>query len=552
MKKKLDKRFRIIIYMIGFSFSILVFRVTYLTLFQKEFKYSSPKISNFKERGFVLDRNGEKLALSLETYSIYARPGEIENKKEASKKLAAAIETDYDKILKIINRKRPFVWIERQIDLKYLDNLKDINIQGIYLEKEYKRYYPYHNLASTIIGFSGIDNRGLEGIEYHFDDVLLPKRADSKGLDYSKYKRGYSVVLTIDRHIQEIVEEELESALKQTEAKLITAIVMNPNTGDILALANKPDYDLNNFQDYSDKDTIRNKAITDPFEPGSTFKIFIASILMNYGLVHETDMFTCKGYINIGNTVIHDTHIHGRINYREVLEKSCNVGMIKSVNRIDKYKLYENLRAFGFGTLTGINLPGESKGILRNPGKWSSISKYEIAIGQEIAVTPLQLITAASAIGNGGILMHPRIVKSIERSDGTVIKIFKNLKVRQVISEKTSNKILNILTGVLTERGTGYKAHLDGYNIAGKTGTAQIADNKQGGYLKNEFYASFVGFVPVPDPKLVVLVTLDKPAHEHYGGQTAAPIFKRIVERVAPYLNILPSFSKIYILKNEK
>jgi len=552
MKNKLSKRFRIIIYIIAFLFSILVFRVTKLMFFQKELKYSAPETSNFKERGFILDRNGEKLALSLETYSIYARPTEIENKREASEKLAQALETRYDKILKIINKKRPFVWIERQIDLKYIDNVKNLDINGIYLEKEYKRYYPYHNLASHIIGFSGIDNKGLEGIEYYFDDVLLPRRIDNKGLDYSKYKRGYSVVLTIDKHIQEIVEEELDSALKQTEAKLITAIVTKVNTGEILALSNKPDYDLNNFQKYSDEDVIRNKAITDPFEPGSTFKIFIASILMDYGLIHENDTFNCKGYINIENHTIHDTGIHGKVNFREVLEKSCNVGMIESIKRIDKYKLYNGLREFGFGTLTGINLPGETKGILRNPNKWSGISKYGIAIGQEISLTSLQLITAASSIGNNGVLMHPRIVKIIEKPDGTILKSFKTLKVRQTISQQTSKRILNILTGVLTERGTGYKAKIEGYNIAGKTGTAQIADLKKGGYLENQFYASFIGFIPVPDPKIVVLVTIDSPAHEHYGGQTAAPIFRKIVERVAPYLNILPSSSEIYILKNEK
>ena len=225
------------------------------------------------------------------------------------------------------------------------------------------------------------------------------------------------------------------------------------------------------------------------------------------------------------------------------------MGMVEAVGRIDEFKLYEQLRAFGFGVPTGINLPGEARGILRNPKDWSGISKYMIAIGQEVSVTPIQLISAASALANKGVLMQPRIVKRIEKPDGTLLKEYRPIQLRRVLEAENADRILDILVGVLSDRGTGYKARLDGYTIAGKTGTAQIADTVKGGYMDNQFYASFVGFLPVPDPRIVILVTLDRPVGEKYGGQTAAPIFKNIVERIAPYLNILPSFSEIYILQ---
>ncbi len=547
MHDRIRRRFIVVIVLIALVFSILVIRITKLMFFQKELVSSSPDLAGSLERGFITDRNGEKLALSLETYSVYVRPNEIENKKETALSLSQMLDMPYREILRSMNTRKSFVWIKRQIDLAYSEKLENLDIKGVYTEKEYKRYYPFDTLAAHVVGFAGIDQRGLEGIEYEFDRVLYPKTEPATS-SVSGYRQGYTVVLTIDRYIQEIVEEEIEKAYRQTGAKLINAVVMQPSSGRILAMANSPGYDLNHFRDYSEE-KIRNKTITDTFEPGSTFKIFIASILMDKGLVHEDDTFTCTGSIDIGNVTIHDTGVHGVINFREVLERSCNVGMIESAERIDDIDLFESLRAFGFGTPTGVMLPGEAHGILRNPKDWSKISKYEMAIGQEVSATSLQLITAASAIANGGVLMQPRIVRRIERPDGSTVKEFKPLQVRRVIQKNTASKILNILIGVLSDRGTGYKAKIEGYTIAGKTGTAQIADTEKGGYLENQFYASFVGFVPVPNPKIVILITLDRPIGEVYGGQTAAPVFKDIVERIAPYLNILPAASEVYVIQ---
>jgi len=552
MEKKLIRRFKLVIIVIAIAFSMLFVRVVKLIFFHSGLVAAAPPESRLMERGFILDRNGEKLALSLETYSIYARPQEVENKKKTAQALASAINSDYTGVLKLLSRDKPFVWIQRQVDLRYCSALEKLDIQGVYLEKEYKRYYPNRNLASHVIGFAGVDNKGLEGVEYYFDDVLLPERIDGKGAHFPGSTRGFSVVLTIDKFVQEIVEEEIERARHETSARVVSAIVMNPSTGEILALSNKPDYDLNNFNRYS-YSLKRNKAITDTFEPGSTFKIFIGSILMDSGLVTENTRFQCTGSINVENITIHDTGVHGAIDFRQVLEKSCNVGMVESVKRISVPELYERLRAFGFGTPTGINLPGEARGILRNPEEWSRISKYGIAIGQEVSVTPLQLISAASAIAHNGELMQPRIIKRVERPDGSVVKRYTPLTVRAVIEKENAEKILSILTGVLTERGTGLKAHVPGYTIGGKTGTAQIADMEQGGYLEKEFYSSFIGFIPVPNPRIVVLVALDRPKGEVYGGgQTAAPVFKNIVERIAPYLNIYPSFMEVYTLNDEK
>lgn len=548
MKMRQNRRFTILIILIAFVFSILVVRITKIMFFQKDILLTNPNLQKGLERGFITDRNGEKLAISLETYSVYARPAEIEGKKQASQILARILKIPYERILKQINTSKPFVWVQRQVDVKYSEPLEQLEIKGIYLEKEYKRYYPFENLASHVIGFAGIDQRGLEGIEYHFDDALLPRRVEGRTGTIPPYRRGYTVVLTIDRYIQEIVEEELQAAYRSTGARLISAIVMHPATGEVLAVANHPSYDLNRFNQYSD-DVKRGKAITDSFEPGSTFKIFVAATLIDAGLVEEKDIFTCRGSVDIYDVTIHDTATHGDLDFRKVLERSCNMGMVEAVRRIDELKLYEQLRAFGFGEPTGINLPGEARGILRNPKNWSGISKYMIAIGQEVSVTPLQLISAASALANKGVLMQPRIVKRIEKPDGTLLKEYRPVQLRRVVEAENADLILDMLVGVLSDRGTGYKARLDGYTIAGKTGTAQIADTVKGGYIDNQFYASFVGFLPVPDPRIVILVTLDRPVGEIYGGQTAAPIFKNIVERIAPYLNILPSFSEIYILQ---
>jgi cell division protein FtsI/penicillin-binding protein 2 len=543
-----NRRLTILIIILALVFSILVVRITKIMFFQKDILLTNPNLGKGIERGFITDRNGEKLALSLETYSIYARPSEIQGKKGTAQLLSRTLNIPYERILKSLNSRKPFVWVQRQVDVTYSESLEGLDIEGIYLEKEYKRYYPFKQLAAHVVGFAGIDQRGLEGIEYHFDEALLPKRIEGRTATVPSYRRGYTVVLTIDRYIQEIVEEELQAAYNSTGARLISAIVMHPSTGEILAVANQPGYDLNNFNRYSD-DVKRNKAITDSFEPGSTFKIFIAATLMNQGLVDESDSFVCRGSIDVYDVTIHDTDTHNELDFREVLERSCNVGMIKSVDRIEASKLYDQLRDFGFGEPTGINLPGEARGILRNPKDWSGISKYMIAIGQEVSVTPLQLVSAASALANGGILMQPRIVKRIEKPDGSILKEYNPIQLRRVVESDKADSILDILVGVLSDRGTGYKARLEGYNVAGKTGTAQIADTVKGGYMDDQFYASFVGFLPVPDPKIVILVTLDRPVGETYGGQTAAPIFKNIVERIAPYLNILPSFSEIYILQ---
>ena len=550
MEAGVIRRFKVVVVVIAVIFSLLVVRIVKLMFFQTDLIVPSSDASAYQERGLILDRNGDKLALSLETYSVYARPREIENKGDAARILAAALGADTAKLSELLNRRRPFVWLQRQVDVRRVKALESLDVKGVYLEKEYRRFYPYDSLLCHVIGFAGVDNRGLEGIEYQFNDLLMSGTASAAARDRAPDERGSTVVLTVDRRVQEVVEEELARAWVQTGARHLSAVVMDPSTGEILALANKPDYNLNDFTKYPE-DTLRNKVITDTFEPGSTFKIFIAASLLDRGLVRPEDTFACTGSVQVEGITIRDTGVHGTLDFRQVLEKSCNVGMVESVRRADNAFLFERLRAFGFGSPTGIDLPGEARGILRNPSDWSGISKYAIAIGQEISVTSLQLVTAASALANGGELMQPRIIRRIERRDGTRLKEYPPLKVRTVMSGGAASRLLDILIGVLGEKGTGYRAHIEGYRIAGKTGTAQIADTRKGGYLEKQFYASFVGFVPVPNPRIVVLVTLDRPVGEVYGGSTAAPIFKNIVEQVAPYLNVLSSFSEIYVIRND-
>lgn len=547
MNHKTARRFKIILITVALVFSLLVVRITKLMFFQRDLFAASPDLQNRFERGAILDRSGEKLALSLETLSVYARPGLVEQKKDTAVQLSRLLDIPYRDILTALNRNAPFVWIQRQVGIRRAEQLRDLELPGIYVEKEYRRYYPFRNLACHVLGFSGIDQTGLEGIEYQFEHILLPNRMD--GLETGLH-RGGTVTLTLDRYVQEIVEEELAEAHRQSGAELVSAIVMNAKTGEILALSNQPSFDLNQFTRSPDH-VIRNKAITDVFEPGSTFKTFIASALLDNGLVAETDLFHCTGSVVASGITINDTGVHGILDFRQVLEKSCNVGMVESVRSVDREKLYEYLRAFGFGNPTGVQLPGEARGTLRSPDKWSGLSKYEIAIGQEVAVTAIQLVSAAAALANGGVLMQPRIIERINGPDGNLLKKYDPLTVRRVVDEGTAERILDMLTGVISPGGTGSKAMIEGYRIAGKTGTAQIADTEDGGYLEGEFFASFIGFLPVPDPDIVILVTLDRPVGETYGGQTAAPVFRNIVERIAPYLNILPSFSEVYVLKED-
>lgn len=512
------------------------------------------------QRGIIYDRRMRKLAISLPLYSLYARPKEIENKEEIAEKLSLILEKDPPQILEKLNKEKNFAWLARKMPRDLAERIREPGISnGVGLTEEPKRLYPKGDLACHLLGFAGIDDQGLEGIELSYNRYIkgtpgwLLSTRDARGRnvlsgEYRLYppSGGYDIILTMDESIQYIAEKELERIYEEQEAKSATIIVMDPKTGEILALANRPSYDLDRFGDYP-PDMRRNRAITDLFEPGSALKFVTAAAALAENVVKYEDRFYCeKGSFRVLDHVVHDVKKYEWLTFPEVIEKSSNIGTIKLAQELGPLKLYEYLRSFGFGSLTGIDLPGEVSGVLRKPSKWSGLSMAAVPIGQEISVTAIQLATAASAVANGGVLMGPWVVRAIVSQDGRVIKEFGPLPIRRVISQETASRLTDILKGVVV-KGTGTNARVPGYEVAGKTGTAQKMDPKTGRYSQDKAVASFLGWVPADDPRILILVVVDEPKGltlegrmVHYGGLIAAPVFREVAQRTLCYLNVPP------------
>jgi stage V sporulation protein D (sporulation-specific penicillin-binding protein) len=501
------------------------------------------------ERGSIYDRNYKKLAVNINVQSLFAIPPKIINPQEAAQKLSSILNLKVKDVLEKINQKKSFVWIERKLTETEVTEIKKLNIEGFDFLDESKRYYPKNYLASNLMGFVGIDNQGLEGLESFFDKDLkgLPGLAilerDATGgevplsiKEATAHKDGQSIVLTIDEVIQYITEEALDKAFQKSKAKAGIAIVVEPKTGEILAMSTKPSYDPNYFNTYP-RDLWRNRAITDAYEPGSTFKIITIATALEERVVNLNDRFNCIGWTKYNGTVFHDIHIHGSQNLTDIVKNSCNIGVIQTGTRLDEKVFEKSIRRFGFGTLTEINLPGEINGLVRSVKDWSKISLASLSIGQEISVTPIQLIMAVSAIANRGTLMKPMIVKEIIDSKQNKIRVFKPKPVRQVVSVDTALTMTKILEQVV-EDGTGTMAKLAGYQTAGKTGTAQKFDFSTGKYSKDKYSSWFVGYVPAENPELSILVLLDEPVGSYYGGTVAAPVFQEIASKALPYLSV--------------
>jgi stage V sporulation protein D (sporulation-specific penicillin-binding protein) len=501
------------------------------------------------ERGSIYDRNYKKLAVNINVQSLFAIPPKIINPQETAQKLSSILNLKVKDVLEKINQKKSFVWIERKLTETEVTEIKKLNIEGFDFLDESKRYYPKNYLASNLMGFVGIDNQGLEGLESFFDKDLkgLPGLAilerDATGgevplsiKEATAHKDGQSIVLTIDEVIQYITEEALDKAFQKSKAKAGIAIVVEPKTGEILAMSTKPSYDPNYFNTYP-RDLWRNRAITDAYEPGSTFKIITIATALEERVVNLNDRFNCIGWTKYNGTVFHDIHIHGSQNLTDIVKNSCNIGVIQTGTRLDEKVFEKSIRRFGFGTLTEINLPGEINGLVRSVKDWSKISLASLSIGQEISVTPIQLIMAVSAIANRGTLMKPMIVKEIIDSKQNKIRVFKPKPVRQVVSVDTALTMTKILEQVV-EDGTGTMAKLAGYQTAGKTGTAQKFDFSTGKYSKDKYSSWFVGYVPAENPELSILVLLDEPMGSYYGGTVAAPVFQEIASKALPYLSV--------------
>ena len=501
------------------------------------------------ERGIIFDRNGEKLAVSVMSDSVCADPSKIEDLRGTAVKMAAILNMDRETILKKLSGSKNFCWLARRITPDQAALVEKLDSEGIFIIKEPKRFYPNGELAGHLIGFVGLDANGLEGLELRFDEYLkgAPERLkwtrDAKGKRLyprvdpaaAKQKDNSNLILTIDSRIQFLVESQLKEAVQNKGAKGGLAVVMDPKTGEILALANEMGFDPNNFSKTGAAKG-KNKVITDCFDPGSTFKPFLAAAALEEKVHKETDRIYCEnGNYAIADRVIHEAQRkrHGYLSFAEVIKYSSNIGSVKISERLGKEKFYEYITRFGFGQKTGIDLPGETAGLLRPVQNWTRVDASTIAFGQGISVTAIQLISALSAIANQGVLMKPYIVRGLVDKQGQVIKKFTPTAVRQVISPQTAKRMTALLTNVVGDPdGTGKNARIVNVNVAGKTGTSQKFDFARHVYSSERVRTSFMGFFPSEDPQVVILVILDEPSHDKWGGVASAPVFKNIAEQI--------------------
>jgi cell division protein FtsI (penicillin-binding protein 3) len=504
-------------------------------------------------RGEIYDRNGEKLAVSLETDSVFAEPTKLENPETAARELAAILGIDRRQLADKLKQNDTFTWVERQIDPEKREKIEALNLKGIAFVKESKRFYPNNLLGAHVLGFVGVDSRGLEGLEMGYDQYLLGGanewrvKRDALGRTYldpdtaaPRPGQGKSLTLTLDRRIQYITEKALTKAVEEFGAKGGVALVVKPDTGEILASAVYPGFNPNVFGRY-DPAQRRNRVLTDTFDPGSTFKVFIVAGALEDGVVQPDDMIDCeKGAFSIGRRVIHDHHPYGWLKVSDVIKVSSNIGTAKIGGQLGPAQMHHYLTRFNFGERTGVDYPGESPGLLRPYKKWRPIDAANVAFGQGVAVTALQLTMAMCALANDGVLMRPYIISKITDSNGFMVKKTQPEVVRQVISPATATEMQTMLRQVVMTGGTGTRADSPGYPAAGKTGTAQKVDPVTKTYSDRKYVSSFVGYVPFDNPQLTILVSLDEPWPKTYGGTVAAPAFREIAEQVLPMLNVPP------------
>jgi len=494
-------------------------------------------------RGMILDRSGEQLAASLEVNSICAGPRRVTSKKKTARVLAEILEMNEADVLRKLNEDRAFVWIRRRVAPLLADKVKGADLRGVFSVTEYNRFYPLRSLAAHAIGFAGIDSRGLEGLELYYDDDLkaepVPVTAQRDALGrpvmFTATSQGpmrRDLHLTLDRNIQHVTEKELDDAVRKEHAKSATAVVMDADSGEILALAVRPTYNLNVFQKVGAA-VRRNRAVTDTFEPGSTFKVFLAAAALDLGKIKPQDKFFChKGRYRYKGSDIHDTVPREWLPFHKVLIHSSNIGAVKISEKLKKSEFFRVLKRFGFGSLTGVDLPGERSGLVVPPGRWSVLSKANIAFGQGITVNAMQVTAAFAAAVNGGLYYRPHLMKRMTDAFGETIRDAGAAPVRRVIRPSTSARIVKILRQVIT-RGTGKAAAVKGVDVIGKTGTAQKV-SASGGYSREKYVASFVGALMGVKPRVVIFVMIDEPGGKHkIGGKVAAPVFRKIARGVS-------------------
>jgi cell division protein FtsI (penicillin-binding protein 3) len=506
-------------------------------------------------RGPIVDRHGAPLAVSVRTESVFVMPQELENPQAAGVALAKALGLDARVLARKLAGRRQFTWVKRRIPPAEAEAVRALGLTGVHFTHESRRYYPARELAASLVGFAG-DGRGLEGLELMFDGQLRGSTVMAQGLRDARGNvlfaeavgadeagEGTRLVLTIDLAIQELVEAELERAVREAGAKDGTVVVLEPGSGQVLAMATWPGFNPNTYSEYP-RARYRSRAITDCYEPGSTLKVFSMAVALQEGAVRPDETVDCNGgSLPLGRHTIRDSGGHRLrvVGLREVLVKSSNVGMARLGLKLGRERLWRGLDRFGFGRRSGVDLPGESACRLRKPRSWSEVGLANIAFGQGLSASPLQLTAALGAVANGGVWMRPLVVKEIRDARGRLLQAYEPDPAGRVLDARWAGLLTDMLVGVTEPGGTGTRAAVAGFRVAGKTGTAQKADPIAGGYSEDKRVASFLGFVPAEAPRLAILVLIDEPSTSPFGGVVAAPAFARIAEGALTYLGVFPA-----------
>ena len=500
------------------------------------------------KRGVIYDRSGHELAMSVLVDSAFAVPSEVKDLPTAVSLITRITGDDYNVVLADCRGHKTFCWVARKANDETIERINSLKLQGIHFQKEPKRFYPARDLAAQVLGSVGMEDSGQSGIEHEFDDELRGRAGkmfisvDARRQWFADVETqpdpGDNLVLTIDKNIQYIAEKELDQAIHDTQAIAGTVIVENPHTGEILALANRPTFNPNQHKKIT-PESLTNRAVSYVYEPGSTFKLVTISAALEEKVTNPDEIFDCQmGSIVYNGMRIRDSKPHGLLPVYDVLAESSDVGSIKIALRLGEDRFYKYIRAFGFGQQTGIELPGETRGMTKPPSRWSKVSIAAISMGQEIGISPIQLAGLISTFANDGVWVAPRILTGTVQPQGTPQTVaFHPGASHRVISSYTAAEMRSMMQKVVLE-GTGRKAILEGYSSAGKTGTAQKVDPATGAYSKTKYIGSFAGFAPVNNPQIVVAVILDSAVGLHQGGQVSAPVFKRISQQVLEYLHV--------------
>jgi cell division protein FtsI (penicillin-binding protein 3)/stage V sporulation protein D (sporulation-specific penicillin-binding protein) len=510
-------------------------------------------------RGLIYDRNGEILADNTPIRTAFADGTHIEKPHRIAEIAAPFLEMDVDALTKKLTSRDPYIVLRHEVPaeiaFKVTKALEIAKLRGIYFVPDSKRVHPNGSMLSHVMGFLNHDRQGIQGVEAAMDEYLSGQdgfryiERDRTGQELVVYRGqereprdGLNVTLTIDMGLQSIVESELEAACKTYKPQTAVAILADPKTGEILAMASRPNFEPDAIGE-ADPEEMKNHAVIDMFEPGSTFKIVVASAALNEGIINTETLINCEGgHFAYGGKILRDHHGYGSIPVHDILMKSSNIGSAKMALMMGEQTFYEYMKRFGFGERTGIELPGEIPGLLPPPSRWDKLSITRMPMGQAVAVTPLQTVQAMSAIANGGKLLAPHIVKSLADADGKIIREFQPSVIREVVNSETASIVSNALADVVSPNGTAVLASVPGFRVAGKTGTAQIP-KPGGGYYENKYLASFIGYMPQEDPAFICLVMIQDPKvgpELYYGGLVAAPVFARIAERAARYLDLQP------------